>query len=111
MFNLQIKHSAPLFVSAIMISIIEFMNVVAIYFAFNKYLLNGYQITSTVFEVYAFAIPVGIVLFILNTNYYNKRKERICDKYKGESLLKSILGYVCYICYFVGSIALAMYLG
>ena len=111
MFNLKIKHSAPLLASAIMVSLIEFMNADAICLVFNKYILNGYIFHGTTFQVYMVTIPIGIVLFAINTNYYNKRKEEICDKYKGESLLKSSLGYVSYICYFVGSIALIMYLG
>jgi len=108
MFNKMIKHSNPLFVSAIMISIIEFSNALLILLIINKYTL---QLTNTFFSSFMFFITIGVISFIINTVYFKKNLERICNKYKGESQIKNILGYVLYVIYFIGSITLLLVLG
>lgn len=104
----MIKHSNPLFVSAIMISIIEFSNVLLILLIINKYTL---QLTNTFCSSIVFFISIGIISFVVNTFYYKKNLDRICNKYKEESHFKSILGYVFYVTYFIASITLLLVLG
>jgi uncharacterized membrane protein len=58
-----------------------------------------------------FFITIGVISFIINTVYFKKNLERICNKYKGESQIKNILGYVLYVIYFIGSITLLLVLG
>ena len=108
MFNKMIKHAAPLFVSAIMVSVIEFVNFILIISLINKYVFE--QTFNTNLVLGSFMI-VGIISFAINTLYYTKNLERICNKYKGESNLKNIFGYVFYIIYFIGSIAILLILG
>jgi len=102
LFNKMIKHAAPLFVSAIMVSVIEFLNSLVIILTINKYILKQ---TFNTYLVLSLFMIVGIILFAINTRYYAKNVECICNKYKGESTLKNILGYVFYIVYFIGSVA------
>ena len=108
MFNKMIKHAAPLFVSAIMVSVIEFVNFILIISLINKYVFE--QTFNTNLVLGSFMI-VGIISFAINTLYYTKNLERICNKYKGESALKNIFGYVFYIIYYIGSIAILIVLG
>jgi len=108
MFNKMIKHSDPIFVSAIMISIIEFSNSLTIFLIINKYILKQ---TNAVLIVMIFLLIINITLFILNINYFKKNEVRICNKYKGESLLQNIFGYIFYVSYFVGSIVILLVLG
>ena len=108
MFNKMIKHAAPLFVSAIMVSIIEFCNSLVIILLINKYIFK--QTFNTYLVLGSFMI-VTIILLAINTRYYIKNVERICNKYKGESTLKNILGYMFYIIYFIGSVVIIIVLG
>jgi len=103
MFNKIIKHSEPLYISSIMVSIIEFTNVLALFLILNTYLLH---LTTTLFTTMSFFTIVAVILFIVNTVYFKKNKERICNKYKGESMWINILGYVLYVGYYVGSFIL-----
>jgi uncharacterized membrane protein YidH (DUF202 family) len=103
MFNRKIKHSNPLWVSSIMVSIMEFFNGLSIWLIINSFYFN---VKATVVQVLSVFIIIGIILFIINAIYYNKNEKRICEKYKGESLTRSIVGYVIYIVYYIGSIAL-----
>lgn len=103
MFNKLIKHSDPLLASAIMISVIEFTNILAIFVVFNARLLHMKFAMPTIM---ACIIIIGIILMVLNARYFRKNKERIYNKYKGESLFKNIFGYIFYITYLIGSFAL-----
>lgn len=107
MFNKMIKHSDPLYVSAIMISILEFSNVFAIYLIINKNLLH---LNSNLLLGMIIIVVIGIIQILVNTIYYKKNSNRICEKYKGEKLLINIIGYVFYIIYFSGSVVLVLYL-
>ena len=103
MFNKMIKHSDPLLVSAIMISLIEFANAFIIFVILDTQLLHlEPNITITMTCV----IVIVIILMVLNTRYFRKNEERICNKYKGESLLKNTLGYILYVGYLIGSFVL-----
>jgi len=103
MFNKMIKHSDPLLVSAIMISVIEFFNALEVFVILNTYLLH-LELTMPI--IMTCIIVIGIILIILNVHYFRKNEEQICNKYKGERLLKNILGYVIYVVYLIGSFAL-----
>ncbi len=107
MFNKWIRHSNPLVASSSMISLIEGSNLIAISYILNRYLLHLKYIPS--FEMASY-ILLAIVLMIINVMYFTKHEKQICHKYKGESSLKNILGYVVYVGYAIGSIALVLWL-
>ncbi len=103
MFNKKIKHSHPLLVSAIMISVIEIFNMLEAYVIFNTFLLRLELNTLTSMTA---IMVTAVVVMVLNALYFSKNKERICNKYKGESSLKNVLGYIFYVTYLIGSFVL-----
>jgi hypothetical protein len=105
MFKKMIKHSDPLIVAAMMMSLVEFFNIMTLFvFLDSSYFHLGSSKTMWMF----FTITSGIILLALNIPYFIKNEKRICDKYRGESSLKSILGYVFYVGYYIGSVALVI---
>mgnify|MGYP006869353410 CR=1 FL=1 len=107
MFNKLIKHSDSLYVSAIMISILEFSNLFTIYLIINKNLLH---LNSNLFIGLIIVVVIGIFQISANTIYYKKNCNRLCEKYKGETLIIKIIGYVFYVVYFIGSVVLVLFL-
>jgi hypothetical protein len=103
MFNKMIKHSDPLWVSAIFVSIIEFVNGLSVFIILNHHIFHLEPSTTTSI---ASMMILGVILFILNAKYYGKNKMLICEKYKGEKLFINILGYIFYIVYLTGSFVL-----
>lgn len=106
MFNKMIKHSESLWVSSLMISIIELSNGLSICLVINKYLfsLDVFSLSMVPYLI------IGVVAFVLNGIYYTKNEERICAKYKGEGKILNILGYIVYVFYYIGSIGLVLLL-
>lgn len=102
-FGLLIKHEAPLVVAAIMVSIIESINLLAIYSLLNTHLFY-LHLRLSIFMTFLLVL-CAIIMFV-NLKYYDKNKEHICNKYKNESLLRNVFGYILYVTYFLGSIVL-----
>jgi uncharacterized membrane protein YidH (DUF202 family) len=103
MFNKMIKHSNPLWVSAIMVSLIQFTNALAIFIVLNNQILHFEPSKATIMIC---MIIIGIILFVLNANYFKKNEMQIYEKYHGEKVLKSVLGYIFYVSYLIGSFVL-----
>jgi|WetSurMetagenome_2_1015567.scaffolds.fasta_scaffold687912_1 hypothetical protein len=105
MFNKMIKHSDSLIVSVMMICLVEFFNILALFDYVGSsffHLKQGNTISMIGF------LAIGVIQFFLNFRYFMKNEVRICNKYRGESLLKSILGYTFYVSYYIGSFALVI---
>jgi hypothetical protein len=105
MFNKMIKHSDSLIVSAMMMTLVELFNILTL-FVFLDSLYFHIGSNKTMWMIGLFAVEA--ILLILNIPYFIKNEKRICDKYGGESSLKSILGYIFYVGYYIGSVALVI---
>lgn len=85
---------------------VQAMNIIILLALGNYFLkINFYQ--EVVF------IPILVIFAILSyfINYFlfNKNREKILEKYKNESKIKSIIGYILLAIYFLGS-AIGVYL-
>jgi len=105
MFNKMIKHSDPLIVSVMLICLVEFFNILALFDYVDSSFFHLKQ--SNTISMIEF-LAIGVIQFFLNFRYFMKNEVLICNKYRGESLLKSILGYTFYVSYYIGSFALVI---
>lgn len=56
-----------------------------------------------------FGVLLALLILIINYFVLYKKREIICEKYKDETKIKSMLGYVLLILYMIGSAALVYY--
>lgn len=100
-YNLRIRHADPLLTSAIMISVLESVNLFTAFIFIDSLML--FLTTGVVFA--SLILLISILLYV-NVRYYKRRATEICNKYKNETRVKKMLGNVFYVGYLLTSFLL-----
>lgn len=109
MFNKLLKHESPFLVSVIIITIFEFSAILLTLEIVNIY-VNEINLT---YEHIGFILFIGIwiLIFIVNYIYYLKNEKIIIEKFKNESSIMRILGFIIYFVISLSTIFLSLYFG
>jgi len=100
-YNRKIGHSDPLLTSAMVISVLEFVNLFTV-FIFIDRLMPFLSLEAT----FVCIILLITILLYVNIHYYKRRKVEICNRYKHETETKKMLGNVFYVGYLLASFLL-----
>jgi hypothetical protein len=94
----------------VILSIFEIMNIITIQVLLNYFLYIKIEL-GTKSEIKSFSYILGISIMILNYFVLYKKREKICEKYKNESKLRSRVGFAILILYCVSSAILVYVFG
>jgi hypothetical protein len=100
-YNLKVGHADPLLTSAIVISLLESVNLFTAFIFIDSLML--FLTTGVVFA--GLILLISILLYV-NIRYYKRMAAAICNKYKSETGAKKMLGNVFYIGYLLASFVL-----
>lgn len=89
----------------ILLSMIHSLNIAFVQVLLNHFFNLKFKLASKN-EIIAFAISLGLIIYIINYFHLYKKREEICEKFKNETAMQSIIGYFVLILYGIGSAAL-----
>jgi len=94
----------------IFIAMCQFANIFIIHLMLSLNSIASMKFSSKS-EVYAFTVPMCLIVYVLDYLYLYKNKDKIYEKHKDESKRQKLTGNILLILYIVISFALVFYFG
>jgi purine-cytosine permease-like protein len=99
-------NDTPEFNAMIILSVCQYVNILTLLVFFNHFFIGLQKPILSRSEIVYYSFASAFVIMFINYFLLYKKREKICEKYKNESKIKSMLGYVIFLIYIIGTAAL-----